>query len=100
MVVARGVCPTSGCPNLRPCPTHQRKPWAGSTRRQRLPPDWERRRQAALTRDQHTCRACGARATEVDHINRGDDHQLANLQSLCHPCHRTKTQTEAAAARR
>ena len=47
-----------------------------------------------------TCRFCGARATEVDHIkeltpdNITDRHvslNLDNLQSLCHVCHTIKT---------
>jgi 5-methylcytosine-specific restriction protein A len=43
--------------------------------------------------------ACGARATDVDHIiaHRGDDRlrlDPANLQSFCHAHHSSKTATE------
>lgn len=58
---------------------------------------WEHARQAALTRDQHTCQACGAKATEVDHIweiaDGGALYDLNNLQSLCFDCHKAKTLT-------
>lgn len=60
-------------------------------------------RRAALNRDQHTCRHCGAPATEVDHIinlAQGGTHHLDNLQALCTPCHRIKTEQEALQARR
>lgn len=61
-------------------------------------------RRRILTRDQHTCQACGATevALEVDHINntRGPDYNHdTNLQTLCMVCHQAKTQHEAAAAR-
>lgn len=107
---AQGVCGTPGCPNLRPCPTHKRTPWEGSTRRRRLPKDWPTRRLRILTRDKHKCQAearlamrhdprCDGTATEVDHVIRGDDHRDENLTSLNHWCHQAKTQAEATAAR-
>nr|WP_291415493.1 HNH endonuclease signature motif containing protein [Actinophytocola sp.] len=50
------------------------------------------------------CRICGAApSTEVDHIRRGDNHDLSNLRGVCAPCHRAKSAREggtAAAARR
>lgn len=61
---------------------------------------WKALRQRALIRDGFTCRFCGARATEVDHIreltpeNIGDRQvslNINNLQSLCHVCHTIKT---------
>lgn len=69
--------------------------WNGSTRSARLPGDWPRRRARALRRDHHRCCQIledGTRCTwtdptgktlEVDHIARGDDHSLTNLQTLC-----------------
>lgn len=82
------------------------KPWQGSTRKYRLPPDWPQRRAAVIARDHGTCQMpqadrlpCGAPGTDVDHIQRGDNHDLANLWLLCRACHTTKTQAEAAAAR-
>lgn len=79
--------------------------WADSTRTRRLPPNW--RRQIVpriLDRDDHTCRirlpGCIGRATEVDHIAAGDNHDDANLQAACEPCHRRKSAQEGVTARR
>jgi len=101
--VALKVCALPTCPKLAPqgsyCPEHTPKPWAGSTRRRRLPPDWGRRRQRILGRDP-ICAICRrAWATEVDHIVNGDNHDDTNLQGLCAQCHKRKTQAEAEAAR-
>lgn len=72
--------------------------WANSDRRARLPADWPKRRAAVLRRDHHYCQIRGPRcvltATEVDHIVAGDNHDLANLQAVCEPCHRAKTNAE------
>jgi 5-methylcytosine-specific restriction protein A len=96
---ASKACSTAGCPHAQPCPVHPKVAWAGSKRRSRLPPDWERRRRSVLARDE-ICTICrDALATEVDHINPGDDHSLINLQGVCKPCHTDKTQAEALAAR-
>lgn len=96
------VCTTPGCPLEQPCPTHKPTPWAGSTRSQRLPPNWSKIRRRVIARDHGRCQwpDCGAPGTEVDHITRGDNHTLANLQLLCAPHHKTKTASEAADARR
>lgn len=86
-------------------------PWAGSDRRQRLPDDWYSRiRPAVLTRDRGICQHCGDRAATrkgkrwiggvVDHILRGDDHRMANLQTLCSDCDKAKSSAEGVAARR
>lgn len=83
--------------------------WAGSTRRQRLPPDWPAIRRRILKRDGHACTwaengiACGVRATDVDHIINNDDHSDTNLRALCSTHHRRKSSAEggrAAQARR
>ena len=80
--------------------------WAGSDRRQRLPPDWGEIRQRVIARDK-VCQwrdnpkepVCGAPANQVDHINpKTDDHRLAALQLLCEPHHRRKSAREGAAA--
>lgn len=91
------VCPTCGRIG---CREHERKPWANrGDRRQRLPRDWPRLRLQILDRDP-VCRACGAApSTDVDHIERGDDHRPENLQGLCRRCHRTKTAREGNEAR-
>jgi 5-methylcytosine-specific restriction protein A len=99
MPAARKVCGQPQCPHLLPCPDHPRVAWAGSTRRSRLPPDWERRRLGILERDP-LCSVChNAISVEVDHIEPGDNHDLDNLQGICASCHETKTQAEAAAGR-
>jgi 5-methylcytosine-specific restriction protein A len=77
--------------------------WVNSTRSARLPGDWNRRRARVLRRDP-TCRlgydGCTVLSTEVDHIQRGDDHSLDNLQGLCHTCHQRKTIAERPASQR
>lgn len=101
---AASICNQPGCPLDQPCPEHPRIAWAGSDRAQRLPSDWPKIRARVLRRDGHTCQAChGLRCAnqrlEVDHIKRGDDHSLSNLQTLGHACHQAKTLAEAAEAR-
>lgn len=78
--------------------------WSGSTRRARLPADWAARRRRILQRDGHQCTAnelgqrCTQPATDVDHIQPGDNHDEHNLQSLCAWHHTRKTAAEVAAA--
>ena len=56
---------------------------------------WARVRRQAFRRDGYRCTACGkAGRLECDHIDRdwrGDPYELANLQTLCRPCHIDKT---------
>ena len=86
----------------------QRIPWAGSTRKARLPADWEQRRVATRDRAGGRCEGislhgeprwhvptCTGIGAECDHDKRGDDHRLENLRWLSPPCHRRKTQAEA-----
>lgn len=79
--------------------------WDGSTRRARLPKDWPRKRARVLRRDDHACtmafsdgRVCGLPANQVDHIEPGDDHSMANLRALCEWCHRHKSAQEGGTA--
>ena len=96
---ARKVCSQHGCPNLQPCQLHTPEPWAGSTRRSRLPKDWPRTRRRILRRDP-VCKECGDRpSTQVDHVKPGDDHSDGNLQGICDPCHASKSGREGNAAR-
>lgn len=60
-----------------------------------------------LKRDGHRCTAlledgtrCPAKATDVDHIVRGDNHDLPNLRALCGWHHARKSSAEGNAARR
>lgn len=80
--------------------------WTTSDRRDRLPDDWAIRRVRVLRRDAYRCQArdsrgipCETRGNQVDHIERGDNHDLANLQTLCEWHHKQKTAKEAADAR-
>lgn len=74
--------------------------WAGDPRTTTAA--WRKLRKRALVRDGHRCRTCGAPANEVDHIvnvAEGGSDELENLQALCPPCHRRKTQAESLGAR-
>lgn len=80
--------------------------WPPTDRRARLPPNWERLRARVIRRAGGQCEAstngrrCPTPGTDVDHITRGDDHDLDNLQLLCRDHHNVKTSAEAQQARR
>jgi 5-methylcytosine-specific restriction enzyme A len=82
-----------------------RASWQGSDRKSRLPADWHRLRAVVLKRCNMRCewvengQRCFNAATDVDHIIRGDLHDLSNLQGLCNPHHLIKTSREAHAVR-
>lgn len=70
---------------------------------------WKRARTAILQRDAHRCTVieaghrCTNPATEVDHVipvSLGGTDDPTNLVAICATHHRSKTQREAAAARR
>lgn len=91
-------------PRAPKAPGHGIKtPWASSTRRRRLPPDWPAIQTAVLERDSHTCQlrdnGCTGLASHADHITAGDDHAMTNLQAACTHCHAIKSAREGAAAR-
>jgi len=102
---AATVCPRPGCANDQPCELHTRKAWESSDRAARLPKGWQATRRRILKRDRYACQACGGelcgnQRLEVDHIVNNDDHPDANLRTIGHnPCHTSKTQAEAQAAR-
>lgn len=68
--------------------------------------DWVRLRLRILDRDMHLCRPCldmgrPTPATQVDHIrpkSTGGTDDPENLQAICAPCHRAKTNREGADA--
>lgn len=81
--------------------------WVGSDRRSRLPNNWAELVTIIKARAGGQCeqikadgQRCTNQGTDVDHINRGDDHSLDNLQLLCHwPHHARKTASEGNQAR-
>jgi len=81
--------------------------WETSNRKAELPHDWATRRVRVLRRDAYRCRArdstglvCGAPANQVDHIERGNNHDESNLEALCRWHHARKSAQEGVAARR
>jgi len=86
--------------------------WGGSTRRERLPPDWPAKRMEADRRNPgrvcHWCKRPGG--DELDHIVAGDDHRQENLDWIHgrravasgvseRNCHAEKTRLEALSGR-
>lgn len=63
---------------------------------------WRLQRERVLIRDRFTCRACGHYGDQVDHITGNADEVVSDeeLQTLCLPCHSSKTMTEQNEARR
>jgi 5-methylcytosine-specific restriction protein A len=97
MALAPTPCRNTDCRNLAivggACIDHTPR-WQGSTRGQRLPRDWNTRRLIVLRRDNSICYVCGLLASEVDHKQAGDNHELNNLAAICNKCHRAKSSTE------
>lgn len=105
-----GPCGQPGCRELRPCPTHARKPWTPTGR---APARLRGRahgaaRRRVITRDGPLCRRCRLiPGVILDHIAELADWRLGdpdpnrdeNLQMLCDACNAAKT-AEAAEARR
>ena len=60
------------------------------TRMRQLPPNWRNIRRQVIDRDR-VCVLCGNPGTDVDHIERGQDHSLRNLRLLCRACHMART---------
>lgn len=100
---AAKACPHPSCPNLQPCPEHERKPWAGSARDRGAQRISGSRRQAraryVLMRDETICALCGLPgAQEADHripLAHGGADDLTNLQAVHKDCHTKKTAREA-----
>lgn len=87
--------------------------WQGSTRRERLPADWNSRRQVVGERAAGRCEGisldggprwhvadCDGVGAECDHDIAGDNHELSNLRWLSVECHKFKTQAERPKRRR
>ncbi|MFB9529025.1 HNH endonuclease [Nonomuraea roseola] len=101
---AKQICSTARC--LKPvtfrgkCEIHAPPSWDGWTRRHDLPSNWTTLRLRILRRDKWTCYVCGNDANEVDHIERGSNHDPSNLAAICSRCHKAKTARESQEARR
>ncbi|WP_425566391.1 HNH endonuclease [Nonomuraea roseoviolacea] len=97
---AKQICSTAGCRQTvkarGKCVEHDPGPWAGHTRQDisRLPSNWSTIRRRILRRDGYACYVCGEDATEVDHIDPGDNHDPSNLGAICARCHLAKTLRE------
>jgi 5-methylcytosine-specific restriction protein A len=101
-------CANPGRPTLATsgrCELHRKakEKTRGTTKQRGYAGDWQRRRLAILQRDHGLYQQClreglTKSADEVDHIvplNRGGNYTDANLESLCHRCHSTKTYGES-----
>lgn len=81
--------------------------WVRSSapRKLTLPADWPERRFKVRLRAGGRCERqdgdvrCPAVGTDCDHIVRGNNHDLENLQWLCREHHNAKTSAEGNAAR-
>lgn len=81
------------------CKRHQKPAFALNRRRERLPKDWNSRRDQTFRKYGNMCYVCSKNiATEIDHVQPGDNHALWNLRPICVQCHRSKTGREGAAA--
>lgn len=79
--------------------------WHTSDRRHRLPDNWPQLRAQTRKRAGDRCEwvlpdgtRCPTQGTDCDHVVPGDDHTPGNLQWLCYPHHKTKTQQDNAQA--
>lgn len=80
--------------------------WTNSNRREDLPSDWDKRRQARFRADGYRCtwenvygERCLGPAEECDHIGQRTDHRHEVLRSLCTFHHGIKSGQEGAAAK-
>jgi len=95
-------CRVTTCPNLQPCPMHPlggRWDGRGSSAARGYGYDWQQRRRQVLIRDGYRC-ACGAPATQVDHVIpkvQGGTDDYTNLAARCTACANTKTGREGQA---
>lgn len=78
-----------------------------TNRRDELPEDWVKRRKRVLREAGYACvwrmsdgSMCGEYANQVDHRERGMNHEYENLQALCEWHHARKTSQEGLEAKR
>lgn len=113
-------CKKAGCPATTTCAhgyciAHKSLAagWAdyqkkkGSARKRGYGSFWEKLRKLVIRRDKGLCQEClrngrTAAGKDVDHIvpkSQGGTNKLTNLELLCRPCHKVKTQRESAEGR-
>lgn len=106
MARAAKICSAHRCPNTLPCADHETKPWATSQRNTRTISGSRQQKRAARIMRQHdrVCHVCEQpMADQVDHViplvegGADTDENLRPIHSI--PCHRDKTQREAARGR-
>lgn len=106
MARASQDCSHPACPLTQPCPIHAKRPWQGSTRREKTVSGsrQQARRRYVIARDNGRCHVCGGSgADEADHViplSAGGADTIDNMAAIHgEPCHREKTAAEAKAAR-
>lgn len=79
--------------------------WETSNRKASLPSNWPSIRLDILRRDKYRCQwvladggKCRKKATDVDHIERNNDHRYSNLRGLCSFHHNKKSSAEGSNA--
>src|SRR5262245_23908439 len=83
--------------------TGWRAPGRGSRQARGYGAAWTRLRATVMRRDGYLCQPCRrverlTPADEVDHVvpkAQGGSDDLTNLEAICTPCHKAKTQREA-----
>lgn len=93
-------CSVPGCPHLKPCPVHGKRPWEGRPPANQRGYDWAwSRLRARVLKEQPYCAVCGKPATSVHHrVPRS--RRREDLIPLCKIHHDQATAKQAAAARR
>lgn len=79
--------------------------WAShSVRHEQLPDNWPEIRTRVLVDAGWICEigwsGCLTKASDVDHVHRGNDHSRRNLRAACSWCHGRKTSAEGNARKR
>ena len=89
------TCSWPGCPNKKPCPTHNKpRQWLPDKRKQSqrrgYDTGWKKARVEALKRFDFTCQRCGGRAVMVHHADQNPaNNDPSNLMPMCRDCHET-----------
>lgn len=102
---SRQPCAVAGCPELSDetyCPKHKPEAYAGRRGWDGYGSDYAALKRQVL-REEPVCYRCAERASQTaDHViprSQGGATVRSNLRGICNPCHRSKSQREAAHAR-